>query len=294
LKTQQSGSISKPISIDERFFRGIEQIAVEIKTIGIKTIADANKLSVEQVLQIEAGNTPKDIGKSAESKRYSADLRKEIDAQERIRIAERVSKDVVDCTSFKFNLSYNNGYTFQTTAIDQLTNILETEADRPEEMVISAGTYGTLTFRLTVGSRYGRTASYTLDGSRKDVEQISGMVRNLLKASEPENSWLHQPWLAHALLGLVVVLFVFAYWFVIARLPLAKDTKAGLFTLFIIPGLVGAGAGSIPVKRLKRAFPPCQFEFGPEKRRRGTYRSVLWATVSVVAIPLFIAWFFAR
>ncbi|MGZ2412046.1 putative membrane protein YfcA [Sphingomonas sp. F9_3S_D5_B_2] len=93
-------------------------------------------------------------------------------------------------------------------------------------------------------------------------------------------------------------LFVLAYWWVLAHLNVSKDVRSGLVVLTFLPALTGAYLGSVPAKRAEQVFPPCEFDFGAERRRRSGHRSVLWALVSVLFVPiilgLFFGWLFSR
>jgi hypothetical protein len=266
----------------------------EIRADAIRQISTELKLPAETVAAVERGDVPADLPVKGVSKNLPAATRRELESLDRGYLVDRIRSALETNARVSFNIDYANGYTFQTNDVDQLINILETEPDPPVELTVSVGGWAGTRLRLTVGGKLGSVARYTLEGARRDVDSIGALVRNLLRASQPESAWLHRPSTSYALRLFVILVFVGAYIYAIRTLAITRDQWVGALWFAATVGVVASALASIPIKQLKIAYPSCQFDFGLERKRRSARRSVIWAVLSVLAIPILISWIFAR
>jgi hypothetical protein len=288
MQTQQSGGTKDPISIDAEFFKRLKVIVDQVIDIEVRQIAENHKVSVAYVEKIARGE---DVRLPAKRRRRSVagDTRKEIDEIEE---QYKLSSIKLEARYLRvhFDLKYNNGYTFQTDDLEQLIELLETEADEPNSLSIHAGGNAGPSVWLHLGE-VGNVARYTIKGVRRDVEHTAVGIRNLMRASVPPHSWLHQAWPRYIITTLAILSFCTAYLAVVDRFApsLGPGGVSALIGFTWVPGWLGFLAAQAPMKRMRRAFPTCQFEFGPEKRRRATYRSIIWGSLSVILVPLALA-----
>ncbi|MGZ2412047.1 hypothetical protein ACUXST_001468 [Sphingomonas sp. F9_3S_D5_B_2] len=65
MQTEQSGSVSDPILIDERFFRSLSNIIGELQEVGLKEVSEKKNAPLDIVRRIAAGEVPEAYGEVA-------------------------------------------------------------------------------------------------------------------------------------------------------------------------------------------------------------------------------------
>lgn len=289
MKAQQSGQSDRPISIDDQFFVLLAPILDEVHASALREVGNIHNVPLELIDKIYNGHSVKlniPIDPSIDLPDKAVTQLNDIKQEHKIRL---ILDDIYSRTGCCYKLTYKNERTFEINDLGQLIDLLKSESGCPRSLSISAGGWKGLRFDLELG-RGLSVSRYTVNGPPREIGHIAERIRNLLQSSEPTHSWLHNNWPGSLISFLSAASFSTAYFVVIGAYHTQLGKQVGaLAGLFWVPAAIGYAASRVPVAQLRRAFPPCQFEFGPETRRRATYRSIIWVTLSVVLIPLALA-----
>lgn len=270
MQTEQEGSSTQPICVDDAFFECLKPILHEIRSQTIETIAKSNGVSPQFVKEIESLGEP---ASSIDIENYARDYK----------IWIQISRS--DATTF--NLSYNNGYSFKTSSVEELLGTLNREPGRPTALTISRGHSSSgvdLYIRLSDGFS---VAHFQVTGERRNVDHLSRRVTDLFRSSAPEHAWVHTPWPGRAIQAIGVLAFGTAFVFGIARaeVSLGKDVSASLAGWFSFVLAMGFLSASYLARAFREAYPPLQFSYGPEQRRRSGARALILATIALLVAP---------
>ncbi|MGS1015423.1 hypothetical protein [Allosphingosinicella humi] len=274
MRIEQEGSSTQPVCVDDAFFGCLKPILQETHSQILEAVAKSNGVSLQLVQDIERRGEP---DTSLDRVDYKRDYR----------IWHELSRSITTT----FNLSYNNGYSFKTSSLEELLGALNREPGRPTALTINSGSSLTsvdLYIRLMDGFS---VAYFRISGERRNVDHLSRRVTDLFRSSAPEHAWVHTPWPGRAIQGIGVIAFGTAFVFGLARAEvlLGRDAATSLAGWFFIVTAVGFWFASYPARILREAYPPLQFNYGPEQKRRSGTRSLILAALTLVAVPALVS-----
>jgi hypothetical protein len=291
LKIQQPGEATNPVSVDAQFFCSLKSILEKVRVIGIRSVAATHGLSKESVqwiAQSESGGTAANgAADSAPPDAVDQELQSVDDdrfAKIRLDIGRYMSISYVLSHKGKFGILQlmhpvftRPGKSFKPENLENLIFLLETEAGYPFSIGIDAGDQSRFSLQVILGG-VPRGAIYSISGEEDDCVVVADRVNNMLRASAPQFSWLHRS------SGRQFVALACALCVGMAIAAFFSRFAEGLW----FPILVGVAAlAFFPFRwTMQQAYPVCQFEFGPDKRRRATHKAIVGAALSVIVIPI--------
>jgi hypothetical protein len=291
LKVQQPGAATNPISVDSQLFRRLRPILGKVRVMGIRTVAETHELSTETVEWLATGGPGEAFGIGRAQPLAPDSVAHELQSIDDARLAT-IRADIRNHTSFTYVLSHRGQFTFwqlflplltrsgksfEPDDLEELISLLETEAGYPSSIKVETRSGSAFGLHLVLGG-VSSGAIYTVSGDDDDCAVIANRIGNMLRASAPSFSWLHRSWLRR-LGALVCALCVGAA----GAAPLTRF--AGGWWLAVLAGV--AILAFVPLQwAMQQAFPICQFDFGPDKRKRATYIGVLGLALSTIVIPV--------
>lgn len=291
MKIQQPGAATNPISVDSHFFCGLRSTLEKVEAVGIRAVAATHKLSEETVAWIALDNPAGSAGNGQANRVVPANVAQELQSIDDGNLG-KIRSEIRDHTAISYVLSHKGPFTvfqlvssrftqvgksFEPENLDRLIKLLETEAGYPSSIRVESRAGSAFRLELVLGG-VSSGAIYTMSGDEDDCAVIAGRVENMLQASAPQFSWLHRAWIQH-LVALGCALCIGA-------------AGATIFARFAGGGWLAvlaaaAGLAFVPLKwTVRQAYPICQFDFGPDKRKRATYKAIVGLAFSAIVIPV--------
>lgn len=291
MRIQQPGAARNPISVDAQLFSGLKSTLAGVEAIGISRVANLHTVSTETVQWIATSAAESARVAGAAVQAPPAIVASELQAIGDNRVA-KIRKDIRRYTSPKFVLSHESeagvvkrvapsftkpGKSFEPENLDRLISLLETEAGNPSSIRIEVGERSNFSLQLVIGG-VSSAALYEISGEQNDCAVVAARVENMFLASAPEHPWLHR-WWGQQLVALACALCVGAAF-------------AAIFTLFAeglwyVITVGGAAVSYFPFRWIiRQAYPVCQFDLGPAKRKRATYEAVVRLSLLLMVVPM--------
>lgn len=288
MQVEQSGSVSKPITINEHFFRLLQPLIDAFRERGLREIASRHKITVTKVERICAdGRTPSPMMENSRSVEDLEEERRKIEEWEgNRRVLDAVEREL----TLNCSVKYDTGFSTQTNDIEQLRSVLSNEPGNLDQLRLSLGQpYKGCGFRLHF-SDGDRPATFDINGERREeVDHLYQSIMRFLPSVSPPHAWLYDRRL-HSLFALLVAAVVGVSLFLLLEelhVPRSAQPLAGLSALFMVASLTVASAIALAVI-LAKLFPRLECELGPFSNRRTSYRAFLFVLLTVIAIPILI------
>jgi hypothetical protein len=267
MQVRQAGTSTNAIRIDKAFFLGLERIIIEHRQAALGIVAESHDLTVTGMNDL--------IAKYEQSATNLFNQDRSL-----FDIAIRLNEKRKLACSEQFLLSYDDGYTFQSTSLDQITGILETQSGSAERFQVKLGSIGDMSFELDCRNKYYLRSSYTISGPKPQVEHIFAECVNLLKSSVPEHGFLYKDsfWSVAVLTAGLSAGVAFAFFM----------RKHLSFNILFLSSAVGWATGifaALLFLRLRKAFRLVQFDFGQQARLRNAYLKTVAGILSLVVVP---------
>jgi len=139
-------------------------------------------------------------------------------------------------------------------------------------------------FTLRLRNSLG-TGTYQVSGERQRLDHLYRRLEDLLKASEPDYPWLHTIWARLTLSAAAAISFTLAALYAFNSAAVQQGMTPILLGLAV--GLSsGWGVTGLITNLMTKAFPSCQFEYGPRWRQQKATKRLLYAVVSLLLLPI--------
>lgn len=287
MQVEQSGEISKPITIGEIFFEQLGAIISGLQDRGLAAIAKKHGVPTAEVKRIMEGGArpPPKVYSPAEKRSFD----QEIADLTKYQLEYAINREIESNVSLDCSVKFDTGFSTSTNDLQQLRSILSSEPGDLTFISFSIGqSYRGEGIRLTL-SNSDRTCFFSINGERQEIDHLSQAISRVMKSSISDNPWLYNSTF-HFFGGMALALLSIATVIVLgSRLSVQKQyiQPVEIIVLFLA---IATGFATVTFfyKRMNKLFPRLQSEYGPEWRRRITQRRNYLLLLSAIVVPILI------
>ena len=270
LKVRQAGNYSRPLVLDADFFRRLQRLISEVGELGCNLVASGQNLSKKELTE-KIENLP----------HSTTDLKTEGEI-EQFYIVRSLKNSVENARSRRFELQFENGFSFESNDLDQLIELLETETDPASSFVTRLGIIGPVSLDIHMQPSLSRVVRYNIEGPKHEVTILNGQVIALLKSSMPDYPLLHSPYFAIILRLIVTVSAVLSAIYLFRDSFAQNPAMAFWVSAF---GLIGFLISEFPARLARQNFPQLTFDIGPHSKKRKARVTLILAVITIIVAP---------
>lgn len=284
----RKGSTKRPLAIDGDFFARLANLIDENREVVCREIADDRGMPVTKVRLIADGKLlPKDSPYLAiEPEEFEKAMANVVESNEIRSIQIRLESAL----SIRVRVTYPSGVSTSGDGLDEAMDSMNREPEAPElfSVHVGLGSRSLNFFVMTRASYSFTTATYEVEGNRRDVDHFSNEISAMLRSSEPDHRWLHS-----RLTSMTAGIAAFVTIYVGFRRLMAQ---AGISDNWEWPGILWGAAPLLALalqysvdRYVDNAYPKVQYEFGSHWRRMKARRTSIYLILTAVALPLLIS-----